>query len=122
MSDLSDLLDSLKGKEEVVKTVYDNLSWMWKPRETVVATPRAGWPEGTNEANTNTTIDRAADVIKAGTGFYSQLKGLFGLGYPATEPQPTSPVQHEVKPAAAVAGMSAGTIAVIAVLLLLIFK
>ena len=125
MSDLSNLIDSFTEHQEDIKTVYDNLSWMWKPRETIVETPRAGWPEGTNSAPTNNTIDKAADVITLGTNFYTQLKGLFGLGYPATETQPVSPVKHEVTQGGlqTVTGVNNTTLLIAgAVLLLLLMK
>lgn len=124
MSDLSEGLDWALDNKGTITTIYDNLSWMWKPRETIVETPRAGYPEGTNAANTDNTIERAADVITLGKDFYTQIKGLFGLGYPATETQPVSGVKHEVTPAAlpVVAGMSAGTIAIIVIALILLSK
>jgi len=128
MSDLSNLLDSFTEHKEEIKTVYDNFSWMWEPRATITETPRAGFPEGQNLAPTDSTIDKAADVVTMGTDFYTQLKGLFGLGYPANEAQPVSPIAHKITedttpPAAPViAGMSVGTIAVIAVVLLLLIK
>jgi len=124
MSDLSEGLDWALENKGAITTIYDNLSWMWKPRETIVETPRVGYPEGQDSANTNNTIERAADVITMGKDFYTQVKGLFGLGYPATETQPVSGVQHEVTPAAlpVVAGMSAGTIAIIVIALILLFK
>ena len=101
MSDISNLLSDVLafGQKPEVKTVYDNLSWMWEPREKIVETPRAGYPDGQDSAATNNTIDKAADVITTGKNFYTQLKGLFGLGYPAVEAQPVSPINHEVTPA-----------------------
>ena len=123
---LSDVLDFAQKDE--VKTVYDNFSWMWEPRATIIETPRAGFPEGQDIAHTNSTVDRSADVVTKGLNFYTQLKGLFGLGYPAADVQPVSPVRHEVTtadlpaPAPIIAGMSAGTIAVIAIVLLFLFK
>ena len=130
MSDVSRILDDVLSfaQKPEIKTVYDNLSWMWEPRATITETPRAGYPEGRDSAPTNITVNRAADVITKGVDFYTQLKGLFGLGYPASEAQPVSPMKHELTagtaPAAApvIAGMSIGTIAVIAVALLFLFK
>ncbi len=123
---LSDVLDFTSKPE--VKTVYDNFSWMWEPRATITETPRAGFPEGQDTAPTSSTVDKAADVVTKGINFYTQIKGLFGLGYPANEVQPVSAIQHEVTPAdlpapkTYIAGMSAGTIAVIAIALLFLFK
>jgi len=119
---LSDVLDFTQKEE--IKTVYDNLSWMFEPRATITETPRAGYPEGQDTAPTNSTIDKAADVITMGTNFYTQLKGLFGLGYPALDAQPVSPIKQEITQASApiIAGMSAGTIAVIAIALLFLLK
>ena len=129
MSDISNLLSDVLDftQKPEVKTVYDNLSWMWEPRDKITETPRAGYPEGQDTAPTNNTLDRAADVITTGKDFYTQLKGLFGLGYPANEPQPVSPIQHEVTPAdlpaaPVIAGMTAGTIAVIAIAILFLLK
>jgi hypothetical protein len=126
MSDLSNLLDSFSEHKEEIATVYDKFSWMWEPRATITETPRAGFPEGQDSAPTNSTVDKAADVITMGTNFYTQLKGLFGLGYPANVAQPVSPIQHEITkdttPAPVIAGMSVGTIAVIAIVLLFLMK
>ena len=130
MSDISNLLSDVLDftQKPEVKTVYDNFSWMWEPRATITETPRAGFPEGQNSAPTNSTLDKAADVITMGNNFYTQLKGLFGLGYPANVAQPVSPIQHEITkdttpaPVPIIAGMSAGTIAVIAIVLLLLLK
>ena len=85
------------GKQ--ISTVYDNLSWQYEPRSIDQGTPEVGYPEGRDEVHTENTIDKAADVIQMGTNFYEQVKGFFGLGYPATEAQPASPITHEYDPA-----------------------
>jgi len=125
MSDLSKGLDwFLANPTETIGTVAKALSWSVEPRQTIVEKPRAGYPEGVNAAPVNSTLERSADVITKGVDFYQQLKGLFGLGYPTTETQPVSPIKKELTPATApvIAGMSAGTIAVIAIALLFLFK
>ena len=122
MSELSKGLDwVLANPTETINTVAKALSWSVEPRQTIVETPRAGYPEGVDAAPTNSTIERSADVMTKGVDFYQQLKGLFGLGYPATETQPVSPIKKEITPGT-IAGMSAGTIAVIAIALLFLFK
>jgi hypothetical protein len=79
--------------------LYDKIKDIFSPRETVEGEPRAGTIEGRNEQQTNIDVNRSADVITTAKGFYDQVKGLFGLGYPQTEPQPAAPVQHEAKQA-----------------------
>jgi len=78
-----------------ISTLYNQLTWQVEPRNIVAGTPQAGYPEGRDEVYTNNTVDRAADVLKSGLGFFEQVKGLFGLGYPANDAQPVSPLTTE---------------------------
>lgn len=96
MSDLSKGLDWFLDNTDKFQTVYSVISDNLVPRQTIVEKPTAGYPEGVNSAPTNNIINQAADVITQGKDFYTQVKGLFGLGYPATEPQPVSAVKHEL--------------------------
>lgn len=101
MSDLSNIFESISefGQKPEVKTVYENFSWMFKPRETITETPRAGYPSGQDAANTNNILNKTADTVTAGMNFFTQIKGLFGLGYDQPEVQPVSPINQEISPA-----------------------
>ena len=117
MDDLDNSLEWALETTKKVTTVYDQLKWMWEPRETIVETPRVGLAEGVDVKNTNIEVNRRADVIELGKQFYAQVKGLFGLGYPSTEKQPV-PIVEQGTVDATMPGMSAGmgigTIAIIA--------
>ena len=123
MSRLSEGLDWALSNKDTLRTVYDVLKGKdtYEPREVIQETPRVGYPEGQNLAATNNTVDRAAGIVTMGQDFYEQVKGLFGLGYPASNAQPVSPVKHEIS-TPVLAGMSAGTIAIIAIGLLFLVK
>ena len=127
MSDLSKGLDWFLNNTDTVKTVYNVLSDTVVPRGIIAETPRTGSPDGVDASPTNNIINKAADVLTQGKDFYTQIKGLFGLGYPATEPQPVSAVAHEVTPApqpsiSLPAGISPLILAAGAVVLLMLLK
>ena len=115
MDDLNEGLDWALETTKKVTTVYDQLKWMWEPREKIVATPRTGTAEGVDARNTNIEVNRGADVYETAKDFYAQVRGLFGLGYPSNEKQPVPIVQPApVIQQGSTAGMSFGTIAIIA--------
>lgn len=91
-------LDKALAVVKPVTTLYNQITWQYEPRGIVAGTPQAGYPEGRDEINTNNIVDRTADVLTAGKSFYDQVKGLFGLGYPANEAQPVSPIKNELDP------------------------
>lgn len=130
MSDLSKGLDWFLDNQGIIETVVNVISPTVSTRDLIPGTPQEGYPEGQDEAHTNNIVERSADVTTRTQDFFDQVKGLFGLGYPASEPQPTSPVSHEVTPAdlpapagsSILTGISVGTIAMIAIALLLLFK
>lgn len=99
MSDLSRVLDWVDENPDTVQTVANIFSRDTQPREVIAGTPTAGSPEGRDESNVNNVVQRGADVITQGKNLWDQAKGLFGLGYPSTETQPVSPIEHEVTPA-----------------------
>ena len=106
-----DLNQSVSATSEPVKTtdwgkvaetgvmLYEKIKGIFSKGDTVEGTPRAGTLEGATEQNTNIDVNRGADVYTTAKNFYDQVKGLFGLGYPQTEPQPSVAVQHEAKQA-----------------------
>lgn len=116
---IGDSLDWALDVSKKIGTVYEQLKETWGPRETIVETPRAGYPEGRDILHTNETASRTADVISAGKKLYEQVKGLFGLGYPQTQTQESTPVEHEI---AGLAGLSLGTIAVIVLLIYFLMR
>jgi hypothetical protein len=83
--------------------LYDKIKGIFSPRETVEGEPRAGTIEGRNEQHTDIEVNRGPDIVTTTKDFYDQVKGLFGLGYPQSQPQPSVPVHHE---AATVNGVS----------------
>lgn len=93
-----------------------------KKREVIVETPRAGAPDGkdvqhvdspgTSGADTQTILTKAGEII-------NQVKGLLGIGYPQTVPQPVSGVQTEL---GGLAGLSMGTLAIIGLILYLMTR
>lgn len=118
-------LDWALEQTKKVTTLYDQLSFLWEPRETIIAKPRAGYPEGRNERNLNDLVDRAAEVLKIGKSkageFVNQVKGLFGLGYGQTKKQPVFAIQHELQPSKQT-WIGLGIIAAIIVVVLLLGK
>lgn len=92
--DLNKALDVTK----TVDTLYSQISNNIQPVNIVEGEPRVGYPEGQNVTNTQNVINRAADTIQSGIGFFEQVKGLFGLGYPSTETQGVSPITTENDP------------------------
>ncbi|MCJ7805913.1 hypothetical protein MUP46_04710 [Patescibacteria group bacterium] len=116
-------LDWALDTTKKIATVWDQLSGLFgKKREVITETPRAGSPEGKNVQNVNDTPNRSADVDKvfayAGQ-IIDQVKGLFGLGYPQTMPQPAGGVQTEL---GGLAGLSMGTLAIAALIILLLTR
>lgn len=106
-----------------IGTLWDQVSGLFgKKREVIVEKPRAGSPEGKNVQNVNDAGNRSADVDKvfayAGQ-VINQVKGLFGLGYPQTTPQPAAGVQTEL---GGLAGLSMGTLAVAALIIYLLAR
>jgi len=105
---------------KVVETgvmLYDRIKGIFSKGDTVEGTPRTGYPEGAEEQNTQIDVNRGADVVTQALDFYYQVKGLFGLGYPQSEPQPAVEVQHETKQtfyANQQTGMSNMTLAILA--------
>lgn len=91
--DLNKALESTKG----VATLYDQVANTIQPVSIVSGEPRAGYPEGQDEINTTNIISRAANTLESGIGFFEQVKGLFGLGYPS-DTQPVSPITNDVDP------------------------
>ena len=79
--------------------LYDVISGIFSKGDKVEGTPRTGYPDGAEEQNTNLNVNRAAEVFTTAKDFYYQVKGLFGLGYPQSEPQPAVVIQHEAKEA-----------------------
>ena len=119
---LGDILDSISTNVSKVVTIWDKIQTIGKSPEVVVEKPRAGSPEGTNVQNVDPkAADRAADTITKIQQIYDQVKGLFGLGYPSTESQPTAPVTTEAGSALPF-GLSMGALAVIGLVILLIAK
>lgn len=104
-----------------VTTLFDQLKGIWEPREVITETPRAGYPEGQDVRHLNTTIEKGAEVIKAGKawigGVYDQVKGLFNLGFDPTGKQPVFSIEHEIEPTVKI-GIGVIAAAVILVLLL----
>lgn len=133
MSDLSQGLDWFLDHSSEISTVVGVLSGDVEPRGIISETPRDGVAEGVDSAPGNNIVDRAADVITQGTDFFGQVKGLLGLGYPAEEPQPVSPISHEVSPTEPIpdtsspppmkiGGLSIPIIAIAAIGILFLFK
>ena len=114
-------LDWALDVSKKVVTLYDIITDIGTPkREIVEEKPRAGYPEGQDVQHLNEAVQRAAKTIhqtatEAAGRIYDQVKGLFSLGFPQTQPQPTAGVTT----AAGVAGLSLPMIAVLALLLYL---
>lgn len=99
---LGESLDWALTQTKKVTTLFDQFSDIWEPREVIKEKPRAGYPEGKDSRNLNQTIEKGANVIKAGAnvigGIYDQVKGLFNRGFPQTGGQPAFAVKHELDP------------------------
>jgi len=106
-----------------VTTLFDQLKGLWSPREVITETPREGSPEGTNVAHLNDTVEKGAQVLKAGTAWvgdvFEQVKGLFNLGFDQTGKQPVFSIMHEIDPTAKI---GVGVIAAVIILILLLRK
>jgi hypothetical protein len=119
---LDDWLDRIGIGVDKVVTIWDKIQTIGKSPEVTVETPRAGSPEGVNVQNVDPkAADRGADTITKIQQIYDQVKGLFGLGYPSTESQPTAPVTTEAGSALPF-GLSMGALAVIGLVILFIAK
>ena len=103
-----------------VTTLYDQLKGIWAPREVITETPREGYPEGKDVRHLNETIEKGADVIKAGKALigkaYDQVQGLFSRGFEQGK-QPVFSIEHELEPTVKI-GIGVIVAAVILVLLL----
>ena len=116
---LDQVLDITKG----VKTLWDEIKNIFdEPREVIKEEPRAGYPDGRDVQHYNESVDRGADVVQriaVQTGqLIDQVKGLFSLGYPQTQPQPTGGVTGELMQPA----IPVGLVAVALLVLLLVRK
>jgi len=120
---LGQSLDWALEQTRKVTTLFDQLSGIWDPREVIEEKPREGYPEGQNVRHLNETVEKGADVIKAGKewvgGVYDQIKGLFNLGFDQTGKQPVFSIQHELEPTAKI---GIGVIAAVIILILLLRK
>lgn len=119
---LGDWLDKIGSSVSKVVTIVDQIKTIGKSPEVTVETPRAGSPEGTNVRNVDPlAADRSADTVTKIQNIYDQVKGLFGLGYPSTESQPTAPVTTQAGSALPF-GLSMGALAVIGLVILIAVK
>jgi len=120
---LGQSLDWALAQTRKVTTLFDQLSGLWKPREVIIETPRAGYPEGQDVRHLNETVEKGAKIIKAGTawlgGVFGQVKGLFNLGFDPTGKQPVFSIEHELEPAVKI---GIGVIAAAIILILLLRK
>jgi len=116
-------LDWALAQTRKVTTLYDQLSGLWKPREVITEKPRAGYPEGRDVQHLNETIDKGAEVIKAGKawlgGAYDQVKGLFNSAFGQTGKQPVFSIEHELEPTVKI---GIGVMAAVIILILLLRK
>ena len=121
---LGGILDWAGENVSKIKTIYDEIKTFGKSDEVIVETPRAGSPEGKDVQNVDPkAVDRMAEVFNTAEKWIAQVKGLFNLGFPQDSPQPTSPVQHEIEPGAALPfGLSIGTAAIIGLLIFMLVK
>ncbi len=105
-----------------VTTLYDQLKGFWAPREVITETPRAGYPEGQDVRHLSETVEKGAEVVKAGKALigkaYDQVKGLFNLGFEQGK-QPAFSIEHELEPTVKI---GVGVIAAIVILILLLRK
>lgn len=116
-----DSLDWALDQTRKITTLYDQLSGLWKPREVITEKPREGYPEGRDLVHLNETIDKGAEVIKAGKaligGAYDQVKGLYNSAFGQTGKQPVFSIEHELEPTVKI-GIGVIAAAVILVLIL----
>lgn len=103
-----------------VTTLFDQLKGLWEPREVIKEKPREGYPEGQDVRHLNETVEKGAEIVKAGKawigGVYEQVKGLFNLGFKQGK-QPAFSIEHEIEPTVKV-GIGVIAAAIILVLLL----
>ena len=118
---IGDSLNWFLNSTKSVLTVYDQVKGIFSNGDVVQGTPRAGYPEGSNEQNTNIVVDRGAETQNAGNEFYKQVKGLFNLAFPQDTPQPVA-APGNVIAAPSVAGIGIGTLALIVALIFLVKK
>ena len=105
-----------------VSTLYDNIKGMFSNTDVVDGKPKAGYPEGRTEQNTQIDINRGPETQGGSGGFYEQVKGLFNLTFPQTEPQTVSTKASELPSTAGIAGIGTGTIVIGAIILYLLAK
>lgn len=119
---VSETLEWALAQTRKVTTLYDQLSGLWEPREVIKETPREGYPEGKDVQHLNETVEKGAEVIKAGVaavrGVYDQVKGLFNLGFEQGK-QPAFSIEHELEPTVKI---GIGVIAAVIILILLLRK
>ncbi len=115
-------LDWALGQTKKVTTLYDQFKELWEPREVITETPREGAPEGRDVQHLNETVEKGAEIVKAGKvwigGVYDQVKGLFNLGFEQGK-QPAFSIEHELEPTVKV---GIGVIAAAIILILLLRK
>lgn len=118
---VGETLDWALAQTKSITTLFDQVKSIWEPREVITETPRAGYPEGKDIRHLNETVEKGAEMIKAGKawigGVYDQVKGLFNLGFDQTGKQPVFSIEHELEPGVKI-GIGVIAAAVILVLLL----
>lgn len=118
-------LDWAMDQTKKVITVFDQLKGLWEPREVIEEKPREGYPAGKDVQHLNETVDKGANVVKAGSAWvgdiFGQVKGLFNLGFDPTEKQPVSAIQHELDPTTKI-GIGVFAVAAVIILILLLRK
>ena len=107
------------GTTQKITTLYDQIKGMFSKTDVVDAKPKAGYPSGAVEQNTQISVNRSAETASGGAGFYEQVKGLFNLAFPQTETQTVSTSGMPQTPGTA-AGIGIGTLAIGAVILFLL--
>ncbi len=114
-------LDWAATQSRNIRTIVDEISGPWAPRETVYGTPQAGYPEGRDERHLNDNAQTGANVweiTKAyGQNIIDQVKGLFNMGFPQQGGQPAFGITHEVSPSK---GLTVGLIVAGVVIVLVI--
>lgn len=106
-----------------VGTIYDQIKGIFSPGDYVEGKPRAGYPEGRNEQNTNIDVNRGPETQTAGNAFYKQVKGLFNLAFPQESPQPVATERHEISPGAETAArLGIGTLAIVGIALIFLMR
>lgn len=119
---LADVMAGMRAGTEYVaevRTVADDFMTMlgMEPRETIVGTPRAGYPEGRDEAHLNALKSKAAAVVQAAKNVSGQLlgqmKGLFNIGFDPSGSQPVFAIRHDIPEAPKLIGIVvAGIVAI----------